>query len=302
MGFAQHQSFYLRDGWLRRALNKINPESEFEIADPYFFHDPEAYEKIGLGKNMVQALRHWVQACGVAYEPKEGKQRRKPMWVTKLGQLVSTYDPYLELPYTISILHYHITRDIERATSWYWFFQLYLERSFTKEQLINDLSHWVAQNSTKSVSATSIKKDVDCLLNMYVRNEKIKDPEEVIESPMSGLRLLQQEDDIYIRESGRWTNIGLPALYYVLLDFCRNQKLYDIPLDEIIYCPGLWGRTYQMERVEIIEALDKLTLHKIYPISFTRTNELNIVRVPEITPEDILLHEYQQSVRFFENE
>lgn len=288
MGFAQHQSFYLRDGWLRKGMSEVKENETF-------FHNPEAYERIGLGKNMVQSLRYWMQACGVGYE-KENKERKRVMNLTKFGKLLNEYDPFLELSESISILHYYIVKDKTRASTWYWFFQSYKEQVFSKEQLIEDLTGWVAASFAKSTALTSLKKDIDCLLRMYTLKDESHDPEEIIESPMSRLNLLSQTGEVYQREKGSHQLIGLPALYYVLLDYCREKEQYEISLEEIMTSP-LWGNIFQFERSESIEVLEKLSVHEKYPIRFTRTNELNIIHVPRVEPEMFLQQEYERTVK-----
>ncbi|MES9765565.1 DUF4007 family protein, partial [Priestia megaterium] len=105
MGYGQHQSFYLRDRWLNKAIRHL------EI-DERFFYDKEAFEKIGLGKNMVQSLRYWVVATGVVEEV-FNEDRKKVHKITELGRLIFEYDMFVKLQDTAAILHYQMVKEKE---------------------------------------------------------------------------------------------------------------------------------------------------------------------------------------------
>lgn len=53
MAYARHQSFYMRDKWLSKGLKSVEDNSRF-------FYNDDSFEKIGLGKNMVEALKYWL--------------------------------------------------------------------------------------------------------------------------------------------------------------------------------------------------------------------------------------------------
>ena len=86
MYFAKHETFHIRDGWLTKGLRTLQQ-------DQRIFFDPEAPEKLGMGKNMVRSLRFWMQATGLTEEVRsDALTVQKP---TLLGQLIHDNDPYL---------------------------------------------------------------------------------------------------------------------------------------------------------------------------------------------------------------
>lgn len=54
--FARHETFHPRYGWMRKAY--------LAAEHPRTFLDPDATTKLGVGKNMVRAIRYW----GLAYK------------------------------------------------------------------------------------------------------------------------------------------------------------------------------------------------------------------------------------------
>src|SRR6478735_5325603 len=154
MGYGQHQSFYLRDRWLNKAIRHLRNDNRF-------LYDKEAFEKIGLGKNMVQSLKYWVVATGVVEEVYNEK-RNKIHLITKLGEILYRYDKFIKFQDSASILHYHMCKQKEPSTAWYWFFNELKETMTTKESLTQELIIWVKENENKPFSNNSLKKDIDC--------------------------------------------------------------------------------------------------------------------------------------------
>ncbi len=288
MGYGQHQSFYLRDRWLNKAIRHIQD-------DERFFYDKEAFEKIGLGKNMVQSLRYWVVATQVV-EEQFNLERKKIYRITDFGQLIYKYDKFLQFPDSAAIIHYHLTYKKEPSTAWYWFFNKLNETIITKDDLLNSFIQWVKANEEKEISERSLKRDIDCLIRLYIAGNNNEDPEEVIQSPIFRLGLLNESKGTVYKLSGNPAKIGNTALMYVLLNYKELNKIENISVEEIINKDGLWGKTFNMSRPTVINALEHLTNHRYYPVSFTRTNNLDTIRIPDIKPIQFLEAEYARKV------
>nr|WP_054637870.1 DUF4007 family protein [Thalassobacillus sp. C254] len=141
MAYGQHQSFYLRYRWLAKIKNYIN--------DPRFFYDKEAFEKVGLGKNMVQSLRFWALATRILEEKNDKETRKRIFTKSKFGELFYQYDASIRLNDTAAILHYHLVKEKEPASAWFWFFNQYHGLSFSKDQLYDELLKWVGKVENK---------------------------------------------------------------------------------------------------------------------------------------------------------
>lgn len=64
--FGGHQSFALRIAWLPKAVAAIEAGVD-PLSDPLV-----GVVELGLGKNMVEALRCWIDAFGVARRRRDG--------------------------------------------------------------------------------------------------------------------------------------------------------------------------------------------------------------------------------------
>ena len=124
MKFGQHQSFYLRINWISKALRMI----KFDEQKERFFYDEMAFERIGLGKNMVKSLKFWTTSTNLLKEEKDSNN--KPIHtITEFGEMVFRYDRFIRFPLTASLLHYFLVANKEQASTWYWFFNVYPQYS-----------------------------------------------------------------------------------------------------------------------------------------------------------------------------
>ena len=105
-----HEKFPLREGWINKAL-MIIPNT------PDAFLRKDATDMFGIGSNMVKSLRYWMRAFGLMNE--KGSAGAE---LTEIGKLIVKYDPYLENPFTLWIMHSCISKNKEEATTWFMYF------------------------------------------------------------------------------------------------------------------------------------------------------------------------------------
>jgi len=293
MKYGQHETFHLRLNWLRKGINMIQLK-------PRFFFEKDSAETIGLGKNMVQSLRFWITATGIATELK-GEDNKSIHQLTELGEIINRYDPYLDFSDSLSLLHFSLIDKVninERLFVWYGFFNMFSRASFTKEEVVHELGIWAAREGEET-SEKSLKRDLDCMLRLYVRDERVKDPEDVTQSPLGKLRLLsisEESSSIFIKNHQSYKEIGTTALMYVLLKYGELNETDNVSLEEIESKPNLWGKLYHLQRSEIINALEELSEHLNYPIHFQRTNRLNTIQLPNISAIEYLRYEYSRKI------
>ncbi|MEV5029601.1 DUF4007 family protein [Paenibacillus sp. LPE1-1-1.1] len=285
MAYARHQSFYLRDKWFSKGLRSVEH-------DKRFFFNEFAFEQIGLGKNMVEALKYWLLAFNVIEERSEEGQ--KAHYLTELGELLYGNDKLLQKNETLAILHYNLVQNAnDQSTVFQWYFNIYKETSVSKPDLLKSFVTWVGQNESKEISEKSLKRDIDCLIQFYTKKPDENDPEDVIFCPFSKLNLLKSEHsgegyDTVKKLSSEVSSLGTATLYYVLLNHCVLHEIDLLSVDEIINGDLLWGKTFNFSRNKTIEALNILSNHEKYPIEYVRTNNLDYVKVPHISPMEFL--------------
>ncbi|TBL80850.1 DUF4007 family protein [Paenibacillus thalictri] len=289
MRFGHHQSFYLRVNWLSKAIRMLLEDEQ----GARFFYDDFGFERIGLGRNMVKSLKFWSLATGVIAEAKN-EEGRPINVITPFGQLMHRHDRFIRLPLTSGLLHYFLASNRDQATTWYWFFNEYASRSATNEELHAALTEWTRQQTSKTVSAGSLKKDLDCLRQLYtIRSRQEDDPEEVVASPLTGLHLLHEIKEQFVKRTPELMDVSIEALYFALLVYCQRSQVSSVTLEELQYKPLLWGKMFNLSSNHILDALTQLEADPRYPVHFVRTNQIYNLTVEAEDPYAFLEKAYE---------
>ncbi|ANY72831.1 hypothetical protein BBD41_09665 [Paenibacillus ihbetae] len=291
MKFGHHQSFYLRVNWLSKAMKMTQNDARF-------FFDEFAFEKIGLGKNMVKSLRYWVVATNVMEEEKN-EQRQSIHRLTPFGKLLSKYDRFTRFPLTAAVLHVNLAFNKELSPTWYWYFNEFNQRAASNEDLLTALNDWASIHLNRRVSIHTLKRDIDCLKQMYTaRTQNDDDPEDVVASPLSGLDLLYESRDQFIKRTPNLSQLDLDALYFTLLRYCELHQVNSVTLEEVLVKPLLWGKLFHLSSNQILEVMQTLQANSDFPVNLVRTNQLNILNIDPQDPYAFLEKAYERKAGF----
>ena len=300
MHFAKHETFHIRDGWLYKGLIAIEKS-------PSIFLSDDAPEILGLGTNMVRALRFWLQATGLTEETWDN--RSKAQYATSFGRLVRDNDPYLELDGTIWLLHHSLVSSNDLATSWYWFFNLYAPVGFTRADFVENISHWIntqEDSKAQSISERSLQRDFDCLVRTYLPSRRDRSPEDQLESPLSVLGLLESSRE-YDEDTGKAyqhyrmqsvDTASIPPLVflYVLLNRqnCERKGARQVNLGLAMREPKNVGRTFNIGMLSLEKLLGKLSdKYPEWQIQIARAGGLDQLTLPAVDPEKVLETYYE---------
>jgi hypothetical protein len=194
--FARHETFHPRIGWLPKAVQAVE-------RDPAVFSDKNATVTLGVGKNMVHAIRYWAAATKVVAE----SETRGEMKVTPLGRYLlaeSGVDQYAEDPATLWLLHWSLLSEPVTAPTWWWVFNDLDLVDFGHDDMLRGERDWIATFEWAKITAdTSLLKDLDCLIRMYTRRDRTAD---IVESQFASLGLMEAVPG----NSKRWRFIGGP--------------------------------------------------------------------------------------------
>ena len=170
MKFRAHDTFYIRKGWLSKGMKNIEKK-------PHVFVDKEEnpMDVLGIGANMVKSLRYWLPALGLTEEPKSGVRKQS---FTDFGEIVYEHDKYMEETGTLYLLHYKMATNKDNVTAWYFFFNEFTDREFTKEDFVQKLQSFIKMNEKDyDVALRSLEEDFACIINTYLPNNKTEDAE-----------------------------------------------------------------------------------------------------------------------------
>ena len=258
--FAGHETFPLRHGWLKRAVDAVKADP---AARP--FQADDAIAAFGVGKNMVASIRHWALACGLleAAEAIDKSGRYKP---TRLAHAIYSPfgDPYSEHPATIWLLHWHVAAFPGRATVWYWLFSEFHEPDFDRERLRTALLRSLNEAGLADrVSDKTLQRDVECALRCYApRVPSGGAREEHVECPFADLGLIvaTRGRDGYAFRRGPKRTLADEVLLYAVVGFWTrvHPDARTLSLESLAHEPGSPGRVFQLDEERLATALSRL--------------------------------------------
>lgn len=250
----------MRSGWLKKGIDALD-------ADPGVFTSDEALVVLGVGKNMVTSIRHWLIVTRMAEETVVGGTRR--MRPTELGTLIfgdrheMGWDSFFEDDATLWLLHWQLAGPGSLAFTWAWTFNHFREYQFTKEELANAVVGGTNGRIGKPPSQETIGRDVECLLHTYVTPETASATDDALDCPLQGLGLLRAGYDKQYRfQFGPKPSLPGRLFYYALDKYWewKHPNAVTVALRDICYDEGSPGLVFKIDEDTVMEYLDGIHL------------------------------------------
>ncbi len=273
MKFRAHDTFFIRKGWLNKGLRNVNAD-----AGVFMGSKGNPMDVLGIGANMVKALRYWLQAVKLTSEPAAG---RKEQSFTEFGKVVFDNDPYIEEMGTLWLLHYKLASNKDDATAWYYFFNEFKATEFTKEDFVKQLNNYIRING-EEVSERSLEDDYTCIINTYVSRMKSNPekvlPESNIDCPFGELGLIDianKKDKLYKKSTPKKDLLHPLVVLAVILDQANGKE--EIKISSIQNEPCNAGKIYNLDIITLTALLYKIELMGY--IKVIRTAGLDVIRI-----------------------
>jgi hypothetical protein len=261
--FSGHETFPLRQLWLRKAYDAVNSENG-PVARSVFA-DEQAIVRFGVGKNMAMSIRFWATACGIIEEV----DGYRP---TPLGHILFNskdgLDEFSEHPATTWLMHWQAASTHEKTTTWWYLFNHVVQQVFDREFITNSLSGLVVEHKLR-ISTATLKRDVECCIRSYVPRLGGDSPEEMSEPLFGELGLIQQNAKGTF-EFRRGAKRSLPdgIFAYALLDYWERMPHAGsvMAFDRVAYDYGSPGRVFKLDESAVADrlmALEQLTRGQI---------------------------------------
>ena len=290
--FARHETFHPRYGWLKKGFDKASTDKAIFLKD-------DASVVFGVGKNMVKAIRYWCHAYKVlnTFPQKRNESEKFAPLVFGERLLSDTgWDPYLEDLASLWLLHWKLLQAPCYATTWHFVFNKFYKNVFTVEELVNSLKEYIYSNHPSlKVSDSSIVKDVNCLLRMYVEqtNSKIL-KEDSIDSPFTELNLIKNYGDSkhFTLNVGSKPGLVPEIIVATCLEYASivEGKAKTFSIQRLLYEDGSPGLTFKLTENVLIESIEEVA--RSFPdISFSGTAGLiqfSYAQEPILLAEQIL--------------
>ncbi|WP_244183085.1 DUF4007 family protein [Vibrio hangzhouensis] len=278
--FSGHQTFPIRYGWIYKIIQEVKDGKSIAGKDEV----ESQMERMGMGKNMVLSVRHWVRALNlVTCTDKKALTYELTPLAHKLFVGENAYDEYLDKIGTTWLLHWLLqsipTEKAELNASRF-FFNYFNGIKVSKDRLTIDIHDSLAHHDKPLTDAT-LGKDIDCLLQMYAQKtlQPGKINEDSFASPFTELGLLKHEEGKnYLAELSKRSSLPIETFAYAVIDFMQN-KLKDsnvntLSFDALLNDIGSPGKVFRLSSNGLSEKLDELELLSEGRIAWTDTQGL----------------------------
>lgn len=260
MNFSGHETFPFRYSWLPKGFALLRKDRD-SLTNP-----EGAMVELGLGKNMVRSLRHWLLATRLC-EPIEGRGRG--VQLTQLAHSLfdeeNGWDRFIEDPGTLWLLHWHLCATPERATTWHVAFSYVRGREFTKKDLLNVIGDYIADRAEPPVAEKTLQRDVDCFLRCYASDTSEEVPEDSLSCPLGELDLIGRvpdadRGDVYAFARGPQLSLDDRLLAWCLTDYWErtHERAESLSFDRLAYAPGSPGMILRLDDISLAQRLDRL--------------------------------------------
>ncbi len=236
-----HEKFACRYFWLKKGYDFIESGGSF--------NNEEALIGLGVGKNMVNSIRHWIKSFG---------------FLTKKDSLLfkdifndEGFDPFLEDTNTFWLLHYLLIKQNYASIYSLFFNNFHIRTEFSIENFKYYLKRKFEDDQFE-YSENTLENDLKVFENMYIKPRKSK---KSLEDDFSGLfQELEiftkiSNDQIVINNSEQ-KNISPFIILFILYDRYKNQN--SISFNNMFTDENSIGRVFCLTQSTLFNIIENL--------------------------------------------
>jgi hypothetical protein len=299
-----HDTFPLRYGWLYKAVNHMNSGGKLQTSKEE--ETRQAIIKLGVGKNMVNAIRYWAESAGLLESKKEqnftiysSSDNGNYLFNKNKGK-----DPYLEHVGSIWLIHLWLCSNQNEMTAYRYFFNVFNGEYFEKKVLLTHMLEDIKKHSDvdTSLNENTIQKDIDTFLNTYSKklkqSSKTSD-EEQFNSPLSELNLIQDNGkNYYLSDLNEKNDLPIEIFIYSVIKFVQEKHKISstckVNFDTLLLEPYSPGRIFRLSEQGLASKLNEAQNVSKNKISWLDNLGLRQISVKEsyLLNEEEILEEY----------
>jgi hypothetical protein len=268
--FSGHQTFAFRYGWLEKGVGGLMDYKDL-------FSREDALVLLGVGKNMVESIRHWCNITQLIEGDHENNKAGSPtLHVSDIGRRLldsrDGWDPFLENDASLWLIHWLLVSNPSIGTTWQIVFSFFQKPDFTKQELIDFIAAF-AEKHASEINERSISRDIDCFIRTYTAARKsanIAIVEETFDCPLQELNIIQSSPDGELYRFAVGAKPTLPSAIFGFalvqyFDIARSSR-NTMSVQECLYGPGSPGQSFKLDENSLIahiEDLERITHGKV---------------------------------------
>lgn len=230
--FSGHETFPCRYAWLPKAFRALRTNGRA------FADEESAIVELGVGKNMVRAIRFWVQVAGVAAPTTNGYE------ITDFGRDIfdeEGFDPYLEDIRTLWLIHWQLSSHVDEPLfAWNFLLNRWQHPEISRTEVLRTFRQ-EADKLDRKLSDVTLEQHFDTFLHTYVptRSPKGDLREDNLDCPLVELELIVKVGERILDKTGK-----REAVYAF-----RREPKSEITPELFLYClHDFWSKHYPNER------------------------------------------------------
>jgi hypothetical protein len=297
--FSGHETFPCRYTWLPKAVQSLTRDALL------FRNEDQAMVRLGVGKNMVRAIRFWTEAAGMSIEG-NGGWRASDLGSALLGE--EGFDPFLEDLKTLWLIHWNISTTAEPLFAWDYLLNSWHRSDFTRGEAVQCFVDEAARLE-KRLSRVTLENHFTTFLHTYVptRSKKGEVLEDNLDCPLVELDLIikvgertfadsNRKESIYAFRTEEKPEISSELFSYCLDDFWRRQHAQELTLTFRDVCVGRGspGQVFKLPELAIRQRLECLESDPQGCFAFQESAALQqVIRRKETSPAELLKRIYR---------
>ncbi|MGO8748701.1 MAG: DUF4007 family protein [Thermoguttaceae bacterium] len=254
--FSGHQTFAFRYGWLEKGVRAVED-------CPIVFSREDALVRLGVGKNMVESIKHWCLVTQLIEEHRDnGAQGFR---VSDIGRkLLLEWDPFLEDDASLWLVHWLLAANPHVGTTWQLMFGEFFRPDFSKREVVEYVLSFASKHSLK-VQESSLARDIDCFIRTYCPSNgssKQKLAEETFDCPLLALDLIQlfPDGEIYRFAIGPKPSLPVEVMAFALGDYFErtNKSGNAFSVQECLYGANSPGQVFKLDENSLLQYIEDI--------------------------------------------
>lgn len=263
--FSGHETFPFRYPWLPKACIGISNS-------PTVFADEDAaMVEFGIGKNMVRAMRFWVEATGLAAPMDKGGLQLTPLGKLFFGS--NGLDPFMEDIQTLWVLHWNISARVDNPLfAWDFLLNRWQETEITEGPVLKVFAQESPRHTIKPLSPVTLNQHFDVFVHTYLptRGQKGDLADDNLDCPLTELELLtvvgqrdnggKHRENVYAFRREEKPSISNALFAWALLDFWGKRAANSATLSAqtIAYGHGSPGQIFKLPEQDVMHRLAEM--------------------------------------------
>lgn len=278
--FSGHETFPLRQLWLRKAYEQVVDhltlrqsdflETDTENDDPVLlankdvFNGGDALERFGVGKNMVSSIKHWGLACDIIRE----NHKKDGYYIGEIGEFLfgdDAHDPFLEHEASLWLIHWLLASRAHKSATWYVLFNFIDPQTFQMRDVANLIQDY-AETSQAIRSKTTIQRDIEVCIKCYASVPTRNTTEDAAEPLLTDINLiLPAGSNLYQFSRGPQHSLSAQVFAFALMDFWERWENQvgstqsTLSFNTIAYEFGSPGRVFKLSEDALADRLAALS-------------------------------------------